>query len=237
MTGAQNDRAAMRQFSARLFFGEGADLFRRGLVPVIGVSLLSALLQGIVGGMLPADMPDAPGGDFSLAHVLALLIRAFEACAVYAVLTSRHPGAQWSLRDLHADTASRVCLMILALFALVLALIPALGAFALPMLLILLALGSIAPVPMLCERLPALVAFRQIVRLAMPVMGPFFGYSTLVVAIEQLLAWGGLMLFGETLADLPLTMTVALVNALAGALSAAIFVAMYFRLRGPRGEA
>ena len=229
----------LREFSARLFFPEGVELFRRGFVPVLFVSLLSALLQGIVEGTMPSnvpDTPDNPASGFSLAFMLTLMIRSFEATAVYAVLTSRHPGARWSLNDLRFDSVSRVCLMLLALVAFVFAVIPMLGVFALPVLLMLLTLGSVAPVPMLCDRVSAIAAFRQVMRLAAPVLGPFFAYATLFVVLEQLAGWSARAIFGDLGGDLLATASVALIDALAGAFTAALFVAMYFRLRGPRAE-
>jgi hypothetical protein len=229
----------MRDFTARLFFPEGLELFRRAFVPVLFIALLSALLQGVVEGVMPSNVQDAddPAAGFSVAFMLTLLVRSFEATAVYAVLTSRHPGANWSLGEAKVDSMSRVCLMLLALVAFVFAVIPTLGVFALPVLLMLLTLGSVAPVPMLCDRLSALAAFRQIMRLASPVFAPFFGYATLVVALEQVAGWSARAAFGEAAGDLLATSSVALVDALAGAFTAAIFVAMYFRLRGPRSQA
>ncbi len=238
MSSIPNGPSTMRQFYARLYFPEGVELFRRGFVPVLFVSLLSALLQSIVEGVMPPSaVPDTPDGhtsSFSLAFVITLVIRSVEATVIYAVLTTRHPGAQWSFHELRIETVSRVCLMLLALIALVLGVVPLLGPFSLPILIVMLTLASVAPVPMLCEGWPAMLAFRHILRAAAPVIAPFFGFSTLVIAFEQTAGWLARTALGESEANLLVTGSVALADAITGALSAAIFVAMYFRLSGPR---
>jgi len=222
----------LQQFSARLFFAEGFELLQRGWLPLSLIAGVSALLQGLMQAVWPGDA-DLPG-KLSIPFVLTLLLRTLETAAMYAVLTSRHPGARWSLTQLRVDALSQVCMLLLLLVAFVLSVVPALGAFALPVLLLVLAFGGVVPVPMLYERLSAPRALRKVLELAVPVLWPFFAYATLLTMLEQLAGWGGRALLGEAAGDAWVAIGIALIDAVAGACSAAVFVAMYFRLQGPR---
>jgi hypothetical protein len=215
-----------------LFFAEGFELLQRGWLPLLLIAGASALLQGFMEAVWPGN-DDSPG-KLSAPFVLSLLLRTLETAAMYAVLTSRHPGARWSLTQLRADALSQVSMFLLLLAAFMLTVVPVLGAFALPVLLLVLAFGGVAPVPMLYERLSAPRALRKILQLAVPVLGPFFAYATLLNMLEWLAGWGGRALLGEVTGDVSVAIWVALIDAVAGACSAAVFVAMYFRLPGLR---
>lgn len=223
--------SAVHPFSPRLFLSEGWELFLRALPALVAIWVVSASLQAASGLAMPSGDKDPQGALL----MLASLAKALEAVALYAVLSSRHPGADWSLRQLQPVAAFHTCLLLMAVLATVLLLAPLLSVLIFPVALVAFSLASLAPVYVLCDGLMPLAAMRAAFKLVQPHLARFLPFACVLLAVEQLGAMGAETAFASLAAEGALgAALVAACEALVSSLVAAVFVATLFRLRGPR---